>query len=231
MKVRWLALLVAGLFLLLLIQPTANADSFACTAGTNSESCSVTINTSSLSGAGFGFFPVLLDASQTGDGNNTVSLSGFNFGGGSPGSASSFGGGSGNFASGMAITDSHPSGFNSVLGLFTPGSTLTFNLLMSTFADSGNLHGMTGDEFVLMILEPDGITVVPTTDTTPKEDAFFTLTVCPSCTNTNGVSIQQFSIPSTSSVPEPATLLLLGSGMIGLAWGKRRLSKRASSSK
>jgi hypothetical protein len=230
MKVRWLAMLVAGLFLLLLIQPTAKADSFACTAGTNSESCSVTINTSSLSGAGFGFFPVLLDANQPPpDGNNTVSLSGFNFGGGSPGSASSFGGGSGNFTSGMTFKETDPGGFNSVLGLFTPGGTLTFNLFMTTFADSSTVPGMTGDEFVLMILGPDGITNVPTTDTTPKEDAFFTLEVCPSCPN--GVSIQQFSIPSTSSVPEPATLLLLGSGMIGLGLRKRRLSKRASSSK
>ena len=229
MKVRCLAMLVAGSFLSLLIQPTAKADSFTCTPGTNSESCSVSINTSSLSGvAGIGFFPMLLDASQTPpDGNNTASLSGFNFGGGSPGSASASGGGSGNFTSGMTFKETDPGGFNSVDGLFTPGGTLSFNLVMSTFADSSTVSGMTGDEFVLVMLEPDGITNVPTTDTTPKEDAFFTLEVCPSCPN--GVSIQQFSIPSSSSVPEPTTLLLLGSGMIGLGWGKRRLSKRTTS--
>lgn len=229
--VRYFAVPLAALILVLFVQPVAKADSFTCTPGTNSESCSVTINTSSLEGAGqFGFFPVLLDASQSADGNNTASLSGFGFGGGSPGSASSFGGGSGSFSSGMTFKETDPGGFNSVLGLFTPGSTLSFNLVMSTFADSGNLHGMTGDEFVVMILEPDGITNVATNDTTPAEDAFFTLTVCPNCPN--GVSVQQFSIPSTaSSVPEPATLLLLGSGLIGLGWRKRRLSKQVSPSK
>ena len=205
-----LAMLGAFSFVLL-TQTTAYADT-------------ISLDTSSLQGspsAPFQLAFVLIDASLTGDGNNTAVLSSFAFGGGSAGSVGSSGGGvTGDLISGITLIDSDPSGLNFITSAFTPGSTLSFNLAMtanpdSTLDPSANL---TGDQLLFFILDNGGLPIHSTDKSTP--DAFAIATVGP-----NGLTVQQFSVPVETSVPEPGTVLLLGTG---LALGLFRRSRRSS---
>ena len=204
-------LVVLALFLL--SQTVASADN-------------VTIDTAPLEGVSgsYGVYAILLDASMTGDGNNTANLTGFNLGGGAPTALiGGVGGGSGNLTSGITLIDTDPSGFNSLFAGFTPGSTLSFDFSMTSNADSSinPMSGLAGDQFLVLIWNLDTNSAVTTTDPTGT-DAFLEATV----TGQGSLSVQSYNIPgvggtTVSTTPEPGTFLLLGAGILLFGLRKR----------
>lgn len=185
----------------------------------------VSVDTSSLIGNSAGPYELgflLIDASGTGDGNNTVAISNFAFGGGSPGPvdpSGTIGGASGNLTSTVTLTDN--SFFNALSASFTPGSTLSFSVNMTTNPDStiDPSTGLTGDQFDFLIFNSAN-QAIATTDPTGG-NTFANATVGPS-----GLTVQEFAIPTaTTPVPEPSTVFLLGFGLVLLiAFSRRRLS-------
>src|ERR1051326_4363182 len=116
--------------LLVLSQPATAQNSY--------DTYSVTVDTTSLMGHPAGPFTaafVLTDGTGFGDGNNTVTLSNFSFGGGSPsGFPSALSGSAGSMATHVTLTDTlHPVFF---LEQFTPGSNLSFTVQLSLQDDS-----------------------------------------------------------------------------------------------
>ena len=132
---------------------------FATVAIAYAGSATVRVDTSLLVGNSSGPFSIgfqLADGGGTGDGNNAVTVSNFQFGSGSPtGTATVSGTASGNLSSTVAMTDL--SQFNVFTQPFSPGNTLSFTLNFTNNTDTG-----TPDEFVFTILDNTG-TPVPTT--------------------------------------------------------------------
>jgi hypothetical protein len=216
---KYILMTLGALFLFLLTQTTAHADSFT-----------VTINTAPLVGtsAQYEVYLAFTDGGGTGDGNNSASLTNFALGGGTIGplsSVSSMGDASGNLTSGINVGDSSAP-YSGLVAGFTPGSTLSFDFSMSTNPDSGSFQ----DQMLFFIWNIGVNSAVPTTDrSTP--DSFLSATVCPTCSG--GLSLQPFNIagvsattivPNSTATPEPASLLLLGSGFLALGLLKRRFS-------
>jgi hypothetical protein len=142
MKLR--GVILAILFLVVISVAPARADLIF----------SVSLNTAPLVGHPAGPFSLdfqLNDGSQSGDGNNTATLSQFTFGGGSAsGSASLLGGATGDLTKTVSLTDS--SAFNEFTQEFNPGSSLKFTLDITTNTDPGNPP----DLFSFAILDSGG---------------------------------------------------------------------------
>lgn len=178
----------------------------------------VTLDTTPLVGHPAGPFYVDLaftDGSGVNDANNTVTLSDFNFGGGSAlGSPIIFGGATGSLETGVSITDSS---FISLFSeQFAPGLQLSFTLDLTLNDDAGGIP----DRFTFYLLDSSGValpTLAPSGDylfgvdvhsTGPVFDAYGS---DPSRTPSVGdaVSIEAPTVTPISAVPEPSTVWLL----------------------
>jgi S-layer homology domain/Viral BACON domain/Putative binding domain, N-terminal len=111
----------------------------------------VSVNTAGLIGhsaAPFSLAFQLSDAGLVGDGNTTIKITDFNFGGGSPvGTPTTFGAASGNALTSITLTDSEY--LNYVIQSFTPGSILTFSITIIS-------NGADADQMSFSILDRSG---------------------------------------------------------------------------
>ncbi len=192
-------------------------------AGAGPISGAISLDTSGLSGS-FELAFILTDGSGTGDANNTVTLGDFAFGiGGSAGAVDvtlSTGGVSGDLAAGASLTDS--AFLNIFAASFTPASSLTFDFDLSNNVDAG----VTPDQFSVALLRSDG-TVVNTGD---PSGANSLLTVNLDSPNP---AVDVFAseltpapiVTPSSSVPEPASLPLLATSLMGALWFSRKSTR------
>jgi hypothetical protein len=189
------------------------------------------LDTSPLIGEAAGPFSLafeFIDGSGTGDANNTVVLSSFQFGvgGSASGSPTVFGGATGNTSSGITLIDS--SFFNALVQPFNPGSSLGFSLDTTTNLDAGG----TPDEFSFSILDSSGAPI----PTLGFVDAFLVLDVDSSNPTPQTFSSDPSTPPqaggnpitmaapqATIGTPEPGTFFLLsaGCGIILILFKKR----------
>lgn len=197
----------------------------------------VTMDTSALIGHPAGPFAIdfqLSDGNLTGDGNNTVVVSAFNFGGGSAvGSPTYWGlGTSGDLNTAVVLTDNtapnpppNPAG-NEFLQNFTPGNYLSF--LVSTAPITPD--GLTPDVFSFSIYDSSG-NPIPTTGLAYQfldfnlDSDFPTINVYASDPSTPplgggpgiNIGVPTISVPETSSV----VLFALG-GLLTVGYRCRR---------
>ncbi len=220
-----LAILVPGLALLAVVlarPPLARAGSITET---------VTVNTTSFVGSTnpFEVFFSLTDGSGSGDGNNTVTLSGFSFGsGGSAGAVdtTNTSNAAGDLTSGVTMNDANFS--DSFAAFFTPGSSLSF-----TIADAfTSLDSPTPDMLSFALVDNGALL---TTNDPSLNDNLLTLTL-DSASGTTAVytdqnasdSVGTPTVGSPVSAPEPHAwmLLIAGLGLLGIA--SRSRLRRAS---
>jgi hypothetical protein len=180
----------------------------------------VTLDTSALGGLPDGPYSLafeLADGSGTGDGNNAVVLSDFQFGSGNPvGSPLIFGSAFGDLSSTVTLTDADPAGVF-VQG-FVSGNTLSFLLSFTANVDPGG----TQDEFIFSILD-SSFNPIPTSS--PSFLSPFLDIVLDS----DNPAIQTFgadgipapTVADAASVPEPSSALMM-IPLAGLAWAARR---------
>lgn len=201
----------------------------------------VTMNTSPLAGHPAGPFTLslqLTDGSGTGDGNNTVSLTNFQFGGGSAVGAPTLGAGAtGSLASGVTLTDSAP--FLVMFDqMFTPGSTLKFLLGLTNNVDAGP----TPDQFSLMVLDSAGNALPTASLASLGVDAFLTVDLNSASPTPRTFASDAFRFPSAGNpvsiaaptatlvaadVPEPATVGTAFASLALLAFATIRNRKRS----
>lgn len=193
----------------------------------------VDVNTAPLGGL-VGPFAVafqLNDGSGSADGNNTATITSFAFSGGSaagcPANCTTTGGASGDMTGTVTLTDSDF--LNSFAERFTPGSSLSFQVDLTTNVDAGGVP----DAFAFSILD-NGVPI-PTLDGLGT-DSLLTVDIDSSDPSvlTYGTDSSRTTISldapvigaAPSAVPEPSTLLLVVTGLAGVAgMARRRLKK------
>jgi PEP-CTERM motif-containing protein len=169
----------------------------------------------------------LFDGTGLGNANTMVTLSNFDFGGGSAvGGTFGSGDATGSLASEIDLTDS--SFFNELFQQFTPGSSLQFDLHINS-APQG---GLTPDSFAFAILDntwsnlptlapgSDVFALVEIGDGAPVVETFASNPDIAPAGGGDGLSI---GAPSVQAVPEPSTYgVLAAAGLSLLVVLKRR---------
>jgi hypothetical protein len=177
----------------------------------------VTLDTSALGGQPnepFALAFQLADGSGTGDGNNSVVLSNFQFGSGSPiGSPLAFGSASGDLSTTVTLTDSDLA--NVFVQSFTSGNTLSFILSFTTNVDAGG----TPDEFIFSILD-NTFTPLATSSSSPLSP-FLVIdidSVSPAIQTFGADLVGAPDIGDVSAVPEPSSAVLMIIPLALMAW-------------
>ena len=186
----------------------------------------VALNTSGMAASSAGPFALDFQFNDGGaPGNNTVTLTHFDYGGGSAASVpdSVSGGASGNANSAVVINDTAL--LNELAQTFTPGTALTFDVSMTNNANTA--PGSSPDEFSFALLDGSGNEIV----TTAASGAFLTIDTDPAApvVTTAGTpagaaltitapQVQAAAVPEAGSV---AWLVSMG-GVFGVGLRLRR---------
>ena len=199
---------------------------------------SVSLDTSKLASDYTG--PFALDFELVGSDGNTITISNFAFGGGSPGPGSAFltGGASGDYSSTVTLADS-ANFFSDFNQQFTPGSVLTFTVDTTLVAPpSGGIP----DNFSMVLFSAydpvggynpftgTGGTPIPTTDPSGN-NTFLNVDINgPGSTTVSAFPSASGDIPITittaGAVPEPSSgVMLLASVMCAATALARRRSR------
>jgi hypothetical protein len=195
----------------------------ACSGLATAAQLQVSLDTSLLIGHPAGPFYVEFqfnDGVGTGDGNNSILVDNFDFGGGGPGLIlSTTGGAAGSMDVGVNLTDT--GFFNQFFQEFSPGVSLSFNVQFTTAVDLGPQP----DEWTFAILDCSQ-TEIPTTS---PANALVSLDISSppvahsyagnpqgvlGCTNGPGIPIPT---PRAAIVPEPATFPFAAGTLIWMA--------------
>jgi len=181
----------------------------------------VTVDTSALGALPNGPFSLafeLADGGGTGDGNNDVLLSNFQFGGGNAvGAPLLLGSAFGDLSSTVTLTDADPAGIF-VQG-FVPGNTFSFLLSFTGNVDAGG----NPDEFIFSILDST-FTPIPTSSSnflSPFLIVDFD-SANPTIQTFFADSLPAPSVADAAPVPEPSPAVLLTLPLAGLVWAARR---------
>lgn len=192
----------------------------------------VNMDTTGLSGHPAGPLSVMFqmtDGSGTGDGNNTATITDFQFGGGSPsGSPVLAGDASGSLGSVVSLTDS--SFLNMFMQTFTPGLSLAFRVTLTTNVDAGGVP----DQFSFSILDSSGAALPTRGLGMIGLDSFMTVDIDSDTPQARAFAADMFRFPEAGGpaidlaapavqvVPEPQTWMLLGGALVSLAVMRRR---------
>ena len=198
----------------------------------------VTLNTSGLAGlpsAGpFELAFQLTDGGGLGDGNNTATLSNFEFGAGGsaaacPAGCTVFGGASGSAGSSIVLSDT--GFFNALVEGFTPGSSLSFLADLTTNVDAGGVPDafafsiLDGSGFSIPTLDPSGADTFVMVRLDSAHPTILTYGSDPTRPTGSGVTVSLgapvIGTPA-STVPEPNSFLWMGFGLASLALLARR---------